>query len=149
MSRYLLPAGKSVVLVDDGDICSGETGRTTAHLVSGVDDRYFKLEENFGKQGAKTMADAHKTAIDTIEHIVKQEKIDCEFERLDGYLFLSPEHKVDYLKKELKSAFEAGLKVEMVDNMPLDTFASGPALRFGKQAQFDPLKVFHFIFNRN
>jgi glycine/D-amino acid oxidase-like deaminating enzyme len=134
-----------VVLVDDGEICSGETGRTTAHLVSAVDDRYFKLEQDFGKSGAKTMAEAHKTAINTIERIVTQEKIDCDFQRLDGYLFLSPEHKIDFLKKELKASFEAGLKVELVEGVPGDTFSSGPALRFPKQGQFDPLKVIGFI----
>ncbi len=35
----LLKSGKKVVLVEDGHIGSGETGRTTAHLVSALDDR--------------------------------------------------------------------------------------------------------------
>ena len=57
------------------------------------------------------MAQAHSTAIDAIEKIVKQEKIDCDFYRTDGYLFLSPEHKKDLLEKELKAAHAAGLTV--------------------------------------
>ena len=53
-SAYLLSLkGKSVVVVEDGEICSGETGRTSAHLASGVDDRYFNLASNFGKEGKK------------------------------------------------------------------------------------------------
>ena len=42
---YLLAReGKSVVVVDDGPIGGGMTGRTTAHLVTALDDRYFELE---------------------------------------------------------------------------------------------------------
>ena len=48
----LSQSGKSVVLVEDGFIGSGETGRTTAHITCALDDRYFELEEIFGKEKA-------------------------------------------------------------------------------------------------
>src|SRR5438445_3680998 len=39
-TAYLLArAGKTVVVVDDGPIGGGMTGRTTAHLVTALDDR--------------------------------------------------------------------------------------------------------------
>ena len=34
--------GKSVIVLDDGPIWGGETGRTTAHLSNALDDRYFE-----------------------------------------------------------------------------------------------------------
>lgn len=40
----LLIQGKSVVVLDDGPIGGGETGRTTAHLSNALDDRYYELE---------------------------------------------------------------------------------------------------------
>src|ERR1044072_2712265 len=43
--------GKKVVVVEDGNICSGETGRTTAHLVTALDDRWENLEKIFGQEG--------------------------------------------------------------------------------------------------
>lgn len=43
-----------------------------------------------GKDMARLAAESHTTAIDTIESIVREEDIDCDFERLDGYLFLDP-----------------------------------------------------------
>ena len=43
----LSQSGKKIVLVEDGFIGSGETGRTTAHLVTALDDRYYDLEKNF------------------------------------------------------------------------------------------------------
>jgi siroheme synthase (precorrin-2 oxidase/ferrochelatase) len=43
----LLKAGRKIVLVEDGYIGSGETGRTTAHITYALDDRYFELEKIF------------------------------------------------------------------------------------------------------
>ena len=37
----LIQSGKKVILVEDGFIGSGETGRTTAHFVTALDDRYY------------------------------------------------------------------------------------------------------------
>src|SRR5687768_13115973 len=49
----LLKNGKKVVLVEDGYIGSGESGRTTAHLTAALDDRYYHLEKIFGEDGAR------------------------------------------------------------------------------------------------
>src|SRR6185295_18496163 len=90
-TAYLLAReGKSVVVLDDGPIGGGMTGRTTAHLVNALDDRYFELERLHGEDGARLAAESHTAAIDRVEKIVSEEKIACEFERLDGYLFVPP-----------------------------------------------------------
>ena len=87
-TAYLLASeGKRVIVLDDGPIGGGMTGRTTAHLVNALDDRYFELERLHGETGARLAAESHTAAITRIETIVKEEGIDCEFERLDGYLF--------------------------------------------------------------
>ncbi len=85
-TAYLLSkAGKKVILVEDGYIGSGETSRTTAHITHALDDRYYNLEKIHGKQGAQTAAESHTAAINLIESIVNEEKIDCDFERLNGF----------------------------------------------------------------
>lgn len=82
-TAYLLSKeGKSVIVLDDGPIGGGMTGRTTAHLVNALDDRYFELERLHGEKGARLAAESHTAAIDRVEAIVKNEKIECEFERL-------------------------------------------------------------------
>jgi glycine/D-amino acid oxidase-like deaminating enzyme len=86
----LATEGRSVLVVDDGPIAGGETSRTTAHLVNALDNRYFQWEKLHGHRGAKLAAESHTAAIDRIEEIVAKEKIVCEFERLDGYLFVPP-----------------------------------------------------------
>jgi len=136
----LLNNGKRVVVLEDGEIASGETGRTTAHLANGLDDRYFELEKDFNTEGIILAAESHTAAIDLIEQIVTTENIDCEFTRCDGYLFLSPQHSFSLLQKEFEAAKRAGLPVEMVDQIPVPKFASGTSIRFPNQGKFHPGK---------
>jgi len=141
-TAYLLGrAGKSVIVLDDGPIVSGETERTTAHLVAALDDRYFDLERLHGEKGARLAAESHSAAISQIERIVREEHIDCDFERLDGYLFVPPGESSDILDREMAAAHRAGLTdVYMIARAPVSSFDTGRALCFPRQAQFHPLK---------
>jgi glycine/D-amino acid oxidase-like deaminating enzyme/nitrite reductase/ring-hydroxylating ferredoxin subunit len=138
---FLTREGKSVVVVDDGPTGGGMTGRTTAHLVTALDDRYFELEKLHGEEDTRLAAESHYAAINAVEAIVEQEGIDCEFERLDGYLFVPPRESKQILDDELKAAHRAGLTdIEKVERVPWDSYDTGAALRFPEQAQFHPLK---------
>jgi glycine/D-amino acid oxidase-like deaminating enzyme/nitrite reductase/ring-hydroxylating ferredoxin subunit len=141
-TAYLLGReGRSVVVLDDGPIGGGMTQRTTAHLVNALDDRYYELERLHGERGSRLAAESHTRAIDRIEAIVNEEKIDCEFERLDGYLFVPPNDSKQQLEDELKAAHRAGLtSIERVERAPIADFDTGSCLRFPRQAQFHPLK---------
>lgn len=141
-TAYLLGReGLRVLLVDDGPLAAGETERTTAHLSNEMDDRYVVLEQVHGEEGARLAAESHAWAIDLIERTVESEGIDCDFERVDGYLFNAPGQPADLLDRELAAAHRAGLNgVEMIARAPLEGFDTGPALRFPRQGQFHPLK---------
>src|SRR5215212_10747177 len=87
-TAYLLAReGKAVVVLDDGPVGGGQTQRTTAHLSNALDDRYFEIERIHGEQGTRLAAESHTAAIERIDAIVHAEHIDCDFARLDGYLF--------------------------------------------------------------
>jgi glycine/D-amino acid oxidase-like deaminating enzyme/nitrite reductase/ring-hydroxylating ferredoxin subunit len=134
----LMRSGRKIILLEDGFIGSGETGRTTAHLVNALDDRYYDLEKQYGKEKAKHIAQSHSAAITHIEKNVHRENIDCGFQRLDGYLFLHPSDKEESLDKELEAAQRAGLNVEMVSEIPGISHV-GRAIKFKDQAQFHPM----------
>ncbi|GGG30290.1 FAD-dependent oxidoreductase [Hymenobacter glacieicola] len=139
---YLLGLeGKKVVLLEDGELASGETGRTTAHLSFALDDRYTTLEELFGKDGARRAADSHRSAVDRIEQIVNKEKIDCDFSRLPGYLFLPQSGTPKELDQELEAAHRAGLTdVHRLPDAGAQGFQTGECLVFPNQGQFHILK---------
>jgi glycine/D-amino acid oxidase-like deaminating enzyme/nitrite reductase/ring-hydroxylating ferredoxin subunit len=141
-AAYMLAReGRTVVVVDDGPIGGGMTGRTTAHLSNAIDDLYETIEKIHGAEGARLAAESHTAAIDRIETIAATERIGCDFERLDGYVFAHAAEAHDTLRAELAAAHRAGLRdVELVSRAPLAGFATGPALRFPRQAQFHSLK---------
>src|SRR5260221_4737386 len=136
---HLCRAGKSVAVLDDGPLASGMTGMTTGHLTNMLDDRYFELEKLHGEEGIRVAADSHSAAIERIDEIVRKEGIDCDFARLDGYLFLADGDKPSTLDKELDAAQRAGLtQVERLARAPFQR-DSGPSLVCPLPGQFPPL----------
>jgi glycine/D-amino acid oxidase-like deaminating enzyme len=107
---YLLTrAGKAVAVLDDGPLAHGQTSMTTAHLTCVLDERYHELERMHGEEGARLAAESHMTAINRIETIVASEGIECDFERLNGYLFLAPGEDEETLVRELAAAQRVGM----------------------------------------
>ena len=138
---FLSREGADVLVVDDGSIAGGETSRTTAHLTCVLDDRFHWIEEVHGSRGLVLAAESHAAAIDAIESVVRSERIDCDFLRLDGYLFAPPGESHDELEREIEAARRAGLSgVEWTERAPFATFETGKCLRFPDQAQFHPLR---------
>src|SRR5436190_13940047 len=138
--------GRNVVLIDDGPVGGGMTGRTTAHLVNAIDDRYLDIEKFLGEECARLTAESHTAAIDCAERIVREHNIDCDFERVDGYLFLPPGGSVTELMEEMEAIHRAGLTgVERVDSVPNTKINSDAVLRFPRQAQFHPLKFLNGV----
>jgi glycine/D-amino acid oxidase-like deaminating enzyme len=112
---YMLACeGMDVLVVEDGAIGSGESGRTTAHLVNALDNRYYQFHKKYGEEVTRQIAASHTKAIDEIEKIVRNENIDCGFRRTEGYLFLHPNDDPHSLEEEWEAARKAGLQVEKV-----------------------------------
>src|SRR3954453_22480615 len=86
-TAYLLrQTGKSVVVLDEGPIASGQTGRTSAHLASAIDDRFTEIERHHGRDGSRLAYESHAAAIDKIEQISRDENIDLHIPRLTAHL---------------------------------------------------------------
>ena len=141
-TAYLLSReGKSVVVLDEGEVGSGQTGRTTAHLASALDDRFMEVQKIHGPDGSRLAYESHAAAIDRIEKIVAEEQIDCDFKRLDGYLFSLPTDGADFLDRELEAAHRAGFRdAKKYERIVLCGYETGPCLCFPRQARFQPMK---------
>jgi glycine/D-amino acid oxidase-like deaminating enzyme/nitrite reductase/ring-hydroxylating ferredoxin subunit len=140
-TAYLLgKAGKNVVVLEAEHLAAGESGRTTAHLASALDDRFTELEKLHGSEGARLAAESHAAAIDRIEAVARDEGISCDFARVDGYLFAPRDEQRDVLDRELAAARRAGLEVEPLPRAPWPSYDTGPCLRFSRQGQFHPGK---------
>ncbi|MDQ3019345.1 MAG: FAD-dependent oxidoreductase [Bacteroidota bacterium] len=137
-TAYLLAReGKKVIVLDDGKIGGGETGSTTAHITSVIDDRFTEIEKLHGKENTKLAAQSQREAINTIEKIIKDENILCDFKRVNGYWFFKSDDKT--FEEEYEAAIRAGMDVEIIDS-PINAFKNWKCLKFSKQAQFHVLK---------
>ena len=140
-TAYLISrSGKSVALLEDGYIGSGETGRTTAHITHALDDRYYNIEKKHGPSSARLAAESHTAAIDFIANTVRMEELDCSFNRLNGYLFLDPTDTKLSLDKELEALRKAGISTADIQyESPLESTDISPCICFQNQAQFQPM----------
>ncbi len=135
-----------VILLEGGLVGSGETSRTTAHLSAVVDDGFVAVEGMHGERGAQLAWQSHAAAIDFIEELVLTHGVDCGFERVPGYLFLSPGRRARVLDAELAACRRAGIPgIERIAQAPLRGVDTGPCLHFPRQAQLEPLRYLHAL----
>jgi glycine/D-amino acid oxidase-like deaminating enzyme/nitrite reductase/ring-hydroxylating ferredoxin subunit len=145
-TAYLLAReGLSVVVIDAGQVASGQSAVTTAHLSSVIDDTFKEMLRLHGPDGAKLAYESHTRAIDRIEAICSDEHIDCRFQGVDGYLFLGAKQKESELEEEMEAARAVGAKVTHCAKAPVNGVNIGPCLRFTAQGQFHPLKYLNGI----
>ncbi len=132
--------GRSVIVIDRGAIGGGMTARTTAHLASELDDYYHELIRVRGADEARRLHESQVAAINRIEAICRDEAIDCDFRRLDGYLIPSEAGGIDVLEREFEACRELGVEVEWAERAPMPGLDSGRCLRFPNQGRFHPTR---------
>jgi len=132
--------GRSVIVIDRGPIAGGMTARTSAHLAPLCDDLMSEMQKIKGGDQSKLFYESQAAAVDRIEEIQKREGIDCDFRRLDGYLFQGDEMPADVIDEELDAVRAVGAPVERLVGVPLRGCDGRHALRYPRQATFHPLK---------
>lgn len=132
--------GQQVIVIDRGRICGGMTARTTAHLASEIDDFYSELIRAHGEEAARLYHESQVAAVNRIEAICEEERIDADFARVDGFLIAArPEHQAD-LDDEYEACRKLEVEVDWADEAPVPLPAGTRALRFPRQGRFHPLK---------
>jgi len=132
--------GASVVVIDRRDITDGMTARTTAHLVSEIDDRYSELITNVGEEAARLYHESQMAAINRIEAVCRDEGIDADLARLPGYLVPAEPAHMEELEQEHEACRKLGVDVEWTESAPCPMGAGLRALKFANQGRFHPLK---------
>lgn len=136
----LLKNGFKVTILDKEQPGFGETSLTSAHLSNVLDEGFQELMRLHGEDGAQKALASHSDAIELIEKIITEEFIDCDFKRLDGYLYQSPDRHHDYLQKEYDASLKAGFRGLELIPAPGIFPQLGSAIRYSHQAQFNPQK---------
>jgi len=93
-----------------------------------------------GLAASKIFYESQAASVDRIEDIQKSEKIDCDFRRLDGYLFQGNGLPSDIIDTELEAVREVGAAVHRLVGVPLRGCDERHVLRYPRQGIFHPLK---------
>ena len=147
MAAYFLKKeGINVAILEAMKLAKATTGNTTAKITSQHNLIYDKIKKSMSIEMAKQYADANESAIKTISDIITMDKIDCDFEKKDAYVYTQEKKYVKKIEKEVDTALSVGIDAEYLEQTPLP-FSVLAAMRFTNQAQFHPIKFALSIIN--
>src|ERR1044072_7730250 len=92
-ARQLAKAGAKVAVLEAERVGWGASGRNGGHLNNGLAHSYLSAKAELGKERAIALYKALDDSIDTIEALVAEEGIDCNFRRAGKLKIASkPQH---------------------------------------------------------
>lgn len=136
---YLSKNNLSTVVLEKDKIASKTTGHTTAKITSQHDLFYDYLIMSKGEEFAKKYYEANEKAINNIENIIKKENIECNFKRVDSYVYTKDINLVQDIKKEVDAVKSIGGNCSFVEELNIPIKIKG-AIRFPNQAEFNPIE---------
>lgn len=144
---YLSNSGVDVTVLDRNNLMEGVSENTTAKITSQHNLIYKYLIDSLGEEKAKQYFKANEQAIENIKDIVNTEKIDCNFEIQDSFVYTTEKEEVQKIKLENEAVHKLGGKSEFTLETGLPFKVLG-AIKFPNQAQFNPVKYACGLANR-
>lgn len=99
-------SGKKVAVLEARVIGGGQSGKDTGEISTWNNHTYKRLESLYGAEKTTRIAASQKAALDFVESVVKEKRINCGFSRQDAFVFFdSPS-----VGPEFKALLNAGLQ---------------------------------------
>lgn len=136
-TAYLLKqAGKAVAVIEKDMIGQGVSHNTTGKVTSQHSLIYNELYERQGAQVARHYGMANQAALKQIDDIISTERIDCDWQWDDNYVYTTKASELAKFKKEAEIAQKIGLPATFETTAPLPFEIKG-AVKFKTQARFN------------
>lgn len=136
-TAYLLKQrGFTVAVVEKHTVGGGTTGRTTGKVTSQHGLNYHDLQLSLGSKTARLYGEANQAAIEQIRRIVSAERISCDWQQDDNYVFTTDPSLITQFKQEAKTAASLGLPASFEAQTPLPFEIRG-AVKFTGQAKMN------------
>jgi len=101
-ARTLAKNGVKVAVLEANTIGWGASSRNGGMVLTGLKLGMQTVQKKYGRQLAKRLFQYSLASIDTVEQIVKEEKIDCGFARYGHLLTANKPKHFDALKKDVE-----------------------------------------------
>jgi glycine/D-amino acid oxidase-like deaminating enzyme/nitrite reductase/ring-hydroxylating ferredoxin subunit len=139
VATLLKRSGVRVAVIEAGRVASGVTGYTTAKITSLHGLVYARLVQEFGLDQAQRYADANQAAIEQVATFVREDGIDCDFQRMAAYTYTEDPERVADIEAEVEASRQLGLPGSYTESTGLP-YPVRAAVRFDDQALFHPRK---------
>ena len=150
---YLCKNGLKTIVLEKDYLMSKTSGHTTAKITAQHGLFYKHLIDDFGIEIAKKYLNVNLNAINNIKKIIDLEKINCDFEYQNSYVFTKSNSHIIDIKNEVTSLNALDYNAMLLEKIPLPTNNVLCAIEFQNQAQFHPIKyakgLCKSIFNNN
>ncbi|MDB6177656.1 FAD-binding oxidoreductase [Paracoccus sp. Z330] len=98
-ARKLALEGKSVIVLEAARIGAGASGRNGGHLNNGLAHSNLAARQQFGADKARALYQAFDAGIDTLERIIGEENITCNFRRSGKIKLASKPGHIDAMRR--------------------------------------------------
>lgn len=131
--------GARVAVLERGVICGGTSGSTTAKVSALQQTRFSEIRRLHGDAGVSAYAAASLAAVARIDELVRDERIDCGWERAAAYTYAADDPQIDAVEQEAAAARAAGLDARTTTRVALP-FDVPLAVCLHDQGQLDPVR---------
>lgn len=140
--------GASVTVLDAGRIGGGASGRNGGQVNTGVAQDFAALVAQLGVERASACYRAFSDAVDTVERLIREENIDCNYIATGKLKLASKPHHLAHLEKTAEVIRrEVDTDIELIDGNRIrsevqsDSFYGGLLQRHGGQMHMGKFTV--------
>jgi glycine/D-amino acid oxidase-like deaminating enzyme/nitrite reductase/ring-hydroxylating ferredoxin subunit len=137
LTRLLVEAGATVVVLDSGPVCAGATGYTTAKVTALHRLVYRELIDRHGEERARAYADANQSAVRSVAQLAKSDNIACDLSPAAAVTYTERDETVADIEAEAEACERLGIRVGFTTGTEL-SYPVKAAIRLEDQLHFHP-----------
>src|SRR3954469_5711138 len=139
-TAYLLKqGGASVAVIEAERVGAGVTGNNTAKVSALQQTVYSQIRSRHGTEELQAYGAASLAGVGEVERLTRELSIDCGLERAPAFTHAASQSEMSNVEQEAEACREAGLRVEVVDDLDLPYDVPG-AVRLDDQIRFQPTR---------
>lgn len=146
IAYQLLNKGFDITILEKDRLCSCTSGGNTGKITSQHGLIYKYLCDSNGIEFAQKYYKANEKAKENIRKIIDKEKINCDLEQKNAYVFTESEKELQKINWEVEATKMLDIKSQFVDKLEIPIDICG-AIKFENQYQFNPVKYVQGLAN--
>ena len=143
---HLKDSNLKVILVEQNRIGMSVTGNSTGKLNYLQNDLLDKIRTNFDDETAIHYIKSQKDAIKMILNTIEKEKIKCDLQKVDAYLYTNKNEEIQKIKDLKRFLYKNSIKIEESNT---DLVESKYTVRVHDTYEFHPIKFLNGLLEKN